>query len=138
MGSVALAKKKREFNPSTFLATIGEGRKSLTVAKKQGVFAQGDTADAIFYVQKGKVRLTVVSKTGKEATIGIVSEGNFFGEGALAGQVHRMGSAAAMTDCDLLRIDKKAMMSALHREHAFSDLFVGYLLARNSRYEEDL
>ena len=91
-----------------------------------------------FIFRKGKVRLTVVSKTGKEATIGIVSEGNFFGEGALAGQVHRMGSAAAMTDCDLLRIDKKAMMSALHREHAFSDLFVGYLLARNIRYEEDL
>jgi CRP-like cAMP-binding protein len=68
MGSVALAKKKREFNPSTFLATIGEGRKSLTVAKKQGVFAQGDTADAVFYIQKGRVRLTVVSKTGKEAS----------------------------------------------------------------------
>jgi CRP/FNR family transcriptional regulator, cyclic AMP receptor protein len=138
MGSVALAKKKREFNPSTFLATIGEGRKSLTVAKKQGVFAQGDTADAVFYIQKGRVRLTVVSKTGKEATIGILGEGNFFGEGSLAGQALRMGSAAAMTDCQLLRIEKKAMMNALHREHAFSDMFVAYLLARNIRYEEDL
>jgi CRP/FNR family cyclic AMP-dependent transcriptional regulator len=106
--------------------------------KKQTIFAQGDDADAVFYIQKGKVRLAVVSKTGKEATIGIVSEGNFFGEGSLAGQVHRMGSATAMTDCELLRIDKKAMMNALHREHAFSDLFVGYLLARNIRYEEDL
>jgi len=77
------------------------------------------------------VRLTVVSKVGKEATIGIVSEGNFFGEGSLAGQLLRMGSAAAMTDCELMRIDKKAMMTALHREHAFSDLFVAYLLARN-------
>jgi CRP/FNR family cyclic AMP-dependent transcriptional regulator len=130
--------KGRAFDPNTFLATIGEGRRMVAVPKKQTIFAQGDDADAVFYVQKGKVRLTVVSKTGKEATIGIVSEGNFFGEGALAGQVHRMGSAAAMTDCDLLRIDKKAMMSALHREHAFSDLFVGYLLARNIRYEEDL
>ena len=110
----------------------------VAVPKKQTIFAQGDETDAVFYVQKGKVRLTVVSKTGKEATIGIVSEGNFFGEAALAGQVLRMGSAAAMTDCDLMRIDKKAMMSALHGERAFSDLFVGYLLARNIRYEEDL
>jgi len=110
----------------------------VAVPKKQTIFAQGDETDAVFYVQKGKVRLTVVSKTGKEATIGIVSEGNFFGEAALAGQVRRMGSAAAMTDCDLMRIDKKAMMSALHGERAFSDLFVGYLLARNIRYEEDL
>jgi CRP-like cAMP-binding protein len=131
-------KKGREFNPNTFLATIGEGRTNLTIAKKQGVFAQGDLADAVFYIQSGKVKLTVVSKTGREATIGILSEGDFFGEGALAGQAQRMGSAAAMTDCGILRIDKKAMMSALHREHTFSDLFVAYLLARNIRYEEDL
>ncbi|HET7442355.1 MAG TPA: Crp/Fnr family transcriptional regulator, partial [Terriglobales bacterium] len=84
------------------------------------------------------MRLTVVSKTGREATIGILNEGSFFGEGALAGQVVRMGSAAAMTDCELLRVDKKAMMEALHREHEFSDMFVAYLLARNIRYEEDL
>ena len=139
MKSAAVAvKKKREFDPNTFLATIGEGRKILAVPKKQMVFAQGDAADAVFYIQKGKVRLTVVSKTGKEATIGIVTEGNFFGEGSLAGQVLRMGSAAAMTDCELLRVDKKAMMDALHRERAFSDVFVAYLLARTIRYEEDL
>jgi CRP/FNR family cyclic AMP-dependent transcriptional regulator len=84
------------------------------------------------------VRLTVVSKAGKEATIGILGEGNFFGEGTLAGQLLRMGSAAALTDCELLRVEKKAMLGALHREHAFSDLFVAYLLARNIRYEEDL
>jgi CRP-like cAMP-binding protein len=132
------ARKNREFDPSTFLATIGEGRKSLTVPKKQGIFAQGDPADAVFYIQKGKVRLSVVSKTGKEATIGILGDGGFFGEGSLAGQAQRMGSAVAMTDCSLLRIDKKAMMDALHREHAFSDMFVAYLLARNIRYEEDL
>jgi CRP/FNR family transcriptional regulator, cyclic AMP receptor protein len=139
MKSAAVAaKKKREFDPNTFLATIGDGRKILAVPKKQMIFAQGDAADAVFYIQKGKVRLTVVSKTGKEATIGIVTEGNFFGEGSLAGQVLRMGSAAAMTDCDLLRVDKKAMMDALHRERAFSDVFVAYLLARNIRYEEDL
>src|SRR5678815_71323 len=138
MSPVAGNKKNREFDPITFLATIGEGRKSLTVAKKQGIFTQGDAADAVFYIQKGQVRLTVVSKIGKEATIGILDAGNFFGEGALAGQSVRMGSATAMSECQLLRIDKKAMMVALHREHAFSDLFVSYLLARNIRYEEDL
>jgi CRP/FNR family cyclic AMP-dependent transcriptional regulator len=138
MARNTVGKKERDFNPSTFLATIGEGRKILEVRKKQATFTQGDLADSVFYVQKGKVRLTVVSKGGKEATIGIVGERNFFGEGALAGQLLRMGSASAMTDCELLRVDKKAMMSVLHREHAFSDMFVAYLLARNIRYEEDL
>jgi CRP/FNR family transcriptional regulator, cyclic AMP receptor protein len=138
MKMVTAGKKNREFDPNTFLATIGDGRKIVAVPKKQAIFTQGDEADAVFYVQKGRVRLTVVSKTGREATIGILNEGNFFGEGALAGQVLRMGSAAAMSDCELLRVDKKAMMDALHREHAFSDLFVAYLLARNIRYEEDL
>ena len=134
----AAAKKTRGFDPDTFLATIGDGRKIVSVPNKQLIFAQGDGADAVFYVQKGKVRLTVVSKAGKEATIAIVGQGNFFGEGSLAGQVQRMGSAAAMTDCELLQVDKKAMMDALHREHTFSDMFVAYLLARNIRYEEDL
>jgi len=138
MSSTAAARKNREFEPNTFLAMIGDARKILAVPKKQTIFTQGDEADAVFYVQKGKVKLTVVSKTGKEATIGILGEGNFFGEGSLAGQALRMGSAAAMTDCQLLRIEKKAMMAALHREHAFSDMFVAYLLARNIRYEEDL
>jgi CRP/FNR family cyclic AMP-dependent transcriptional regulator len=138
MRSSAPSPITRGFDPDTFLATIGEGRKLLSVPKKEMIFAQGDAADAVFYIQKGQVRLTVVSKVGKEATIAIVSEGNFFGEGSLAGQLLRMGSAAAMTDCELLRVDKKAMMDALHREHAFSDMFVAYLLARNIRYEEDL
>jgi CRP/FNR family cyclic AMP-dependent transcriptional regulator len=133
-----VAKKRRDFDPHSFLATIGEGRKALTVSKRQAIFAQGDTADAVFYIQEGRVRLTVVSKAGKEATIGILKEGDFFGEGSLAGQSLRMGSATAMTDCAVLRIDKKAMMQALRREHEFSDLFVAYLLARNIRYEEDL
>jgi len=124
-------KKKRDFDPNTFLATIGEGRKVASFPKKQTIFAQGDAADAVFYIQKGKVRLTVVSESGKEATLGILSEGEFFGEGGLAGQPLRMGSATAMTDCQLLQIDKKAMTLALHREHTFSDLFVAYLLARN-------
>jgi len=138
MSPIAAAKKKRDFDPNTFLATIGEGRKIVPFQKKQSIFAQGDACDAVFYIQKGKVRLTVVSETGKEATIGILSNGDFFGEGCLAGQPLRMASATAMTDCDLLRIEKKAMMEALHREHALSDMFVAYLLGRNIRYEEDL
>jgi CRP/FNR family cyclic AMP-dependent transcriptional regulator len=138
MAPTVPAKKERAFDPKKFLATIGEGRKVVAFPRKQTIFTQGDAADAIFYIQKGKVRLTVVSKVGKEATLGILNEGEFFGEGGLAGQPLRMGSATAMMDCELLRIDKKAMMLALHREHTFSDLFVAYLLARNIRYEEDL
>jgi CRP/FNR family transcriptional regulator, cyclic AMP receptor protein len=131
-------KKNGSFDADTFLATIGDGRKILVVPKRQTIFAQGDEANAVFFVQKGKVRLTVVSKIGKEATIAIVNEGNFFGEGSLAGQLLRMGSAAAMTDCEILRVEKKTMMDALHREPALSEMFVAYLLARNIRYEEDL
>jgi CRP/FNR family transcriptional regulator, cyclic AMP receptor protein len=132
------AKKKHDFDPNTFLATIGEGRKMVSFQAKQTVFAQGHPADAVFYIQKGKVKLTVVSNNGKEATIGILSDRYFFGEGCLAGQPHRMSAATAMTDCDLLRIEKKAMIEVLHREHALSDMFIAYLLTRNIRYEEDL
>src|SRR5271165_3405424 len=135
---VTLAKRKPDFKPEHFLATIGVGRKVVVFLKKETVFTQGDAADSVFYIREGKVRLTVVSKIGKEATLGILSDGDFFGEGGLAGQPLRMGSATAMTDCDVLRIDKKAMMEALHREHEFSDMFVAYLLARTIRYEEDL
>jgi CRP/FNR family transcriptional regulator, cyclic AMP receptor protein len=138
MARIPVNKRKVEFDPNTFLATIGEGRRIVAIPKRKRIFTQGDPADAIFYVQTGKVRLTVVSNSGKEATIGIVSEGNFFGEGSLAGQVVRMGSAAALTDCQLLRVEKKAMLAVLHREHTLSDMFVAYLLARNIRYEEDL
>ena len=134
----AVANKRHDFDPTVFLASIGEGRKVVLFPKKQSIFAQGDPADTVFYLQTGKVKLTVVSNTGREATIGIVGEGDFFGEGSLAGQALRMGSATALTDCAVLRIDKKAMMEALHREHELSDMFVAYLLARNIRYEEDL
>jgi len=138
MRSALATNKIRAFDPDRFLATIGRGRKSFAVARKIRIFTQGDVADSVFYIQKGKVRLTVVSQTGKEATIGILSQQNFFGEGALAGQGLRMGSAAAVTDCQILRIEKKAMMDTLHHEHSLSDMFVAYLLARNIRYEEDL
>jgi len=134
----AAANRRRDFSPQAFLATISEGRKPVGFKSRQNVFAQGELADAVFYIQMGKIKLTVVSKTGKEATIGILGEGDFFGEASLAGQPLRMSSATAITDCALLRIDKNAMMKALHREHEFSDIFVAYLLARNIRYEEDL
>ncbi len=133
-----MPQKPLSFDPHTFLSTIGEGRKALHFVKKQTVFVQGDPTDAVFFIQKGKVKLTVISSSGKEATIGILGEGDFFGEGCLAGQRLRMGSASAVTNSEVLRIDKKVMMEALHREHKMSDMFVAYLLARNIRYEEDL
>src|SRR5664279_557554 len=138
MTPVVAAKKLSKFNPTAFLSTMDSGRKIATFSKKQTIFAQGDSADAVFYVQKGKVKLVVVSKIGKEATIGILNEGDFFGEGCLKGQPLRLCSATAMTDCSVMKIDRKFMIEVLHREHAFSDVFVAYLLARNIRYEEDL
>jgi CRP/FNR family cyclic AMP-dependent transcriptional regulator len=138
MATRALLQEDREFDAKTFLATIGDGRKILSVTKKREIFTQGDPADSVFYIQKGKVRLTVISESGKEATIAIVHEENFFGEGSLAGQPLRICSASAMTGCELLRVDKKAMMAALHREPALSEMFVAYLLERNIRYEEDI
>ncbi|HEY8669583.1 MAG TPA: Crp/Fnr family transcriptional regulator [Terriglobales bacterium] len=138
MGAPSVLKKDREFEFRAFLTGLGEGTRVMLFPKKQTIFSQGIPADAVFYLETGKVRLTVVSKTGKEATIGILSEGSFFGEGALAGQTVRMGTAIALTDCSTLRVEKKVMMQALHREHSLSDMFVAYLLSRNIRYEEDL
>ena len=138
MALVVASKKLIKFDPKTFLSTIDGGRKIIAFSKKQIIFAQGDLSDAVFYIQEGKIKLTVVSKIGKEATIGILNEGSFFGEGCLTGQALRLCSATAMTDCSLMKIDKKSMMEVLHREPAFSELFVAYLLTRNIRYEEDL
>ena len=132
------SKKLKEFDPKTFLSTINGDRKIEAFAKKQTIFTQGDSSDAVFYIKEGKIKLTVVSEVGKEATIGILNEGAFLGEGCLTGQTLRMCSATALTDCSVMRIDKKAMVEVLHREHAFSDMFVAYLLTRNIRYEEDL
>ena len=107
--------------------------------RKQTIFAQGESSDAVFYIKEGKVKLTVVSETGKEATIGILNKGDFFGEGCLTtGQTRRLCSATAMTDCSVMKIDKKSMNDVLRREPAFSEMFVAYLLARNIRFEEDL
>jgi CRP/FNR family transcriptional regulator, cyclic AMP receptor protein len=138
MTPVAAAKKRSKFDLKTFLSTIDGGRTIAAVLKKQTIFAQGDAGDSVFHIQRGKVKLTVVATSGKEATIGILNEGDFFGEGCLTGQPRRMCSATAMTDCTVMRIDKKSMMEVIHRERAFSDMFVAYLLTRNIRYEEDL
>jgi CRP/FNR family transcriptional regulator, cyclic AMP receptor protein len=138
MTAVAAAKKRQRFDSQTFLSTIDGGRTIAAFPNKQTIFAQGDSSDAVFYIQEGKVKLTVLSTTGKESTIGILNEGDFFGEGCLVGQSLRMCSATTVTDCTVMRIDKKSMMEVIHREHAFSDMFVAYLLTRNIRYEEDL
>jgi CRP/FNR family transcriptional regulator, cyclic AMP receptor protein len=132
------AKAKVDFDPKIFLSTIGDGRQIVSFRKKQIIFAQGDATDAVFVIQKGKVRLSAKSKAGREATLGILSDKDFVGEDCLADQPLRLASASAMTDCDLLRIEKKAMMLSLHLERTLSELFVAYLLMRNIRYQEDL
>jgi CRP/FNR family cyclic AMP-dependent transcriptional regulator len=138
MTPVKADKRRHQFDPKTFLSTIDGGRTIAAFSKKQTIFAQGDPSDSVFYIRRGNVKLTIVAKSGREATIGILNEGDFFGEGCLTGQSLRLFSATAMADCSLLRIDKKSMIEVLHREHGFSDMFVAYLLTRNIRYEEDL
>jgi CRP/FNR family transcriptional regulator, cyclic AMP receptor protein len=138
MVASAMPSKNIKFDVDKFLANIGDGRTIVRVRKKGSIYAQGDACDSIFYIKKGRIKLTVVSKNGKEATIAILNPTDFFGEGCLTAQPLRMGSATAMSDCELMRIAKTAMTSALHRQHALSDLFVAYLLSRNIRYEEDL
>ncbi len=133
-----MATRVPSFDPKVFLASIGRGRRILEFGKKRAIFTQGETANAVFYLQKGRVRLTVVSPRGKEATIGMLATGDFFGEGCIADQPIRMATASAMTDCTVVRIEKKAMMQVLHQQHTFSDLFVAYLVSRNIRFEADL
>jgi len=127
-----------QFSPLAFLSTIGKGREMLSFQKKNTIFAQGDSTDGLFFIQKGKVRLSVVSERGKEATLAILGERDFFGESGLAGQLLRMSSATAITDCMLLHVEKKAMMLAMSLEPKLSALFVKYLLKRNMRYQDDL
>ena len=135
---ISSAKKKSEFSPHAFLSTIGKGREMLPFQRRNSIFAQGDPTDGLFFIQNGKVRLSVVSEAGKEATLGILSEGDFFGEGGLTGQLQRMSSAVALTDCVLLHIEKKAMMQAMSLEPKLSAMFLKYLLKRNIRYQDDL
>jgi CRP/FNR family cyclic AMP-dependent transcriptional regulator len=132
-------RKIRLFDPKAFLAQAGLGRSIVELKKKQTVFSQGDPADAVFYIQRGKVRLSVISSGGKEATIALLAPGDFLGEDCIA-NAHplRMATATAMTDSAVLKIERTEMVRALHEQHALSDIFVSYLLARNLRVQEDL
>ena len=130
--------KRLPFNPKTFLTTVGIGREMMSFHKRQTIYAQGDAADAVFVIQKGKVRLSVKSAAGKEAVLDILSDGDFVGKDSIAGQSSRTASASAMTDCTLLRIGKKAMVVALKRQVKLANMFWAYVLARNIRYQQDL
>jgi CRP/FNR family cyclic AMP-dependent transcriptional regulator len=126
------------FDPINFLAKIGEGKTIIQFARNQTIFSQGEPADSVFYVQRGKIKLTVVSEHGKEAVIAILDPTSFFGEGALAGQPIRMATAAAATDCSILQIRKQKIIQVLREEPTFSQVFIAYILARTIRVEEDL
>jgi CRP/FNR family cyclic AMP-dependent transcriptional regulator len=130
--------EKDSFDSRAFLAKVGVGKSISKFNKGQKVFAQGDVADAVFYIQEGKIKLTVVSDQGKEAVVGILEPGQFFGEGCLNGHPLRIATTTAMEDCVITRISKTAMIAALESRPKFSQLFMAYLLARNSRIEEDL
>jgi CRP-like cAMP-binding protein len=126
------------FDPKEFLAKVGEGKTILEFSKEQVVFAQGDVANTVFYIQKGRVKVVVISEQGKEAVVGILEPGQFFGEGCMNGHSLRIATATAMEECLITAITKAAMLAALHDQPKFSELFVAYLLTRNSRIEEDL
>ena len=132
------ANRNPPFSAKHFLAKAGAGRAVKRHTRGDVIFSQADPADALFYIQKGKVKLTVVSNRGKQAVIAILGTGDFFGEGCLAGQLLRMASAAAMGDCWLVRMEKAAAIAVVHNQPAFSALFLQYVLARNIRIEEDL
>jgi CRP/FNR family transcriptional regulator, cyclic AMP receptor protein len=129
---------KNGFNPKVFLAKVGTGKKISKYRKDQIIFAQGEIADAVFYIQEGKVKIVVISDQGKEAVVAILEPDQFFGEGCLNGQSIRIATATAMEDCLLTSITKTAMMAVLKSEPKFSEMFVAYLISRNSRVEEDL
>ena len=126
------------FDPKAFLTRIGNGKTKREYRSNQVVFSQGDTADAVFYIETGKVKLTVVSTRGKEAIIGVLERGSFFGEGCLAAQPLRMATASAIQPTSIVRVSKSAMVRLLHGEPEFAELFIAYLLSRNVRIEEDL
>ena len=131
-------KGKLPFDPKRFLAKVGKGKTISKYRKDQIVFSQGQVADAIFYIQQGKVKLTVVSEQGKEAVVAILEPGQFFGEGCLNGHPLRMATTRAMDECVITRLEKATMIATIHNEPEFSELFMTYLLTRNSRIEEDL
>jgi len=126
------------FDPKVFLAKVGAGKTILKFHKNQKVFAQGEVADTIFYIQKGRIKLTVLSEQGKEAVVGILESGQFFGEGCMNGHPLCIATTTAMEECVITSITKEAMIAVLHEEPTFTELFLAYLLTRNSRIEEDL
>jgi CRP/FNR family cyclic AMP-dependent transcriptional regulator len=126
------------FDPKKFLAKVGDGKAILNYLKNQIVFSQGEVADAVFYIQQGKVKLVVVSEHGKEAVVAILGPGHFFGEGCLNGHPLRIATARAVDECVITRLEKATMIVTIHSEPEFSELFMSYLLTRNSRIEEDL
>jgi CRP-like cAMP-binding protein len=131
-------KKAKPFAPKAFLTKAGGGKTISKYQIDQPVFSQGDPADSVFYIQSGKVKVTVVSEQGKEAVVAILGPNEFCGEGCQAGQLRRMGTATAMMESEIMRLAKRAMIRVLHEKPAFSEMFVSYLLARTIRVEEDL
>ena len=131
--------QKVAFDAESFLSKAGVGRAVINLRDKQTIFSQGDPAASVFYIQKGRVKLTVISKRGKEATIALLGAGDFAGEGCIAASEHlRLATATAITDCTVLKIDRKQMLLMLHQEHELSGMFLSFLLARNARIQEDL
>jgi CRP/FNR family transcriptional regulator, cyclic AMP receptor protein len=137
-GAFVRKRVKASFDPKVFLAKVGEGKTISTYRKDQVVFSQGQVADAVFYIQQGKVKLTVVSEQGKEAVVAILGPGHFFGEGCLNGHPLRIATTRAVDECVITRLEKATMIATIHDEPEFSELFMSYLLTRNSRIEEDL
>jgi len=132
------SKRRPSFDTKSFLARVGDGRSITEYRKGQTIFSQGDPSDAVFYIQKGRVKLTVVSEQGKEAVIAVLGADEFFGEGCLAGQPLRIATVTAMTDSVIVRLEKAAIIRVLHDEPAFSETFIAYLLSRSIRVEADL
>jgi CRP/FNR family transcriptional regulator, cyclic AMP receptor protein len=133
-----VSRRPSRISSKTLFMRVGEGKRVVSYERKQVVFAQGDPADAVFYIQHGRVKLTVVSKQGKEAVVALLGPDEFFGEGCLAGQLLRMSTATATEDSTIFRLDKKVMVRLLHTDARFSGMFTTYLLSRNIRFEEDL
>jgi len=132
------SKQKSTFNAQAFLDSPGIARKIVDYRRAEVIFTQGDPCESVLYIQKGGVKLSVLSKTGREAVVAMLAPGDFFGEGCLAGQPIRMGSATATSDSTILLVDKDQMVRLLHKQHALSDRFIAHMLARNIRIEEDL
>ena len=135
---MARARKKQAFSVKEFLATVNGGRTVTTYRKNQKIFSQGDPADAVFYIQEGKVKVVVVSSAGKEAVVALHGKGDFFGEGCLTAQPVRLGTVVALTECVIMRLDKKSIIEVLRGDPKFSEAFMAHLLARTARVEEDL